>query len=132
MLDKDLAEIYGYEVKNLNRQVKNNAARNKIQTMPGGGTATVKIELPANWNELMKAAGYKPLAEFHLTSDLKPSQPRESGQDRGTQNRQQYRRQQGGDRQNGSYNRQNRGGQNGMATYSTGRRPSGRGMSRNR
>ena len=27
MLDKDLAEIYGYEVKNLNRQVKNNIER---------------------------------------------------------------------------------------------------------
>ncbi|WP_242875403.1 ORF6N domain-containing protein [Butyrivibrio sp. INlla14] len=27
MLDSDLAEIYGYEVKNLNRQVKNNAER---------------------------------------------------------------------------------------------------------
>ena len=81
--------------------ITGDAARNKIQTMPGGGTATVKIELPANWDELMKAAGYKPLAEFHLTSDLKPSKPRESGQDRGTLNRQQYRRQQNGDRQNG-------------------------------
>ena len=95
--------------------ITGDAARNKIQTMPGGGTATVKIELPANWDELMKAAGYKPLAEFRLTSDLKPSKPRESGQDRGTLNRQQYRRQQNGDRRNGSYNQQNRGGQNGQS-----------------
>ena len=27
MLDKDLAELYGYEVKNLNRQVKRNIRR---------------------------------------------------------------------------------------------------------
>ena len=27
MLDNDLAELYGYEVKNLNRQVKRNARR---------------------------------------------------------------------------------------------------------
>ena len=104
--------------------ITGDAARNKIQTMPGGGTATVKIELPANWDELMKAAGYKPLAEFRLTSDLKPSPPRESRYDRAALNREQYRRQQGGgDRQNGqsrsrqqyrrrqnsSYDRQGRG-----------------------
>ena len=29
------------------------AARNKVQTMPGGGYATIKIELPANWDSLM-------------------------------------------------------------------------------
>ena len=75
--------------------ITGDAARNKIQTMPGGGTATVKIELPANWDSLMKAAGYKPLAEFRLTSDLKPSKPRESRYDRGALNRQRYRRQQG-------------------------------------
>ena len=94
--------------------ITGDAARNKIQTMPGGGTATAKIELPANWDELMKAAGYKPLAEFRLTSDLKPSPPRESRYDRAALNREQYRRQQNGDRQNGSYNRQNRSGQNGQ------------------
>ena len=93
--------------------ITGDAARNKIQTMPGGGTATVKIELPANWDELMKAAGYKPLAEFRLTSDLKPSPPRESRHDRAVLNREQYRRQQGGgDRQNSSYDHRNRGSQN--------------------
>ena len=41
-------------------------ARNKVQTMPGGGYATIKIELPANWDALMKEAGYRPLKEFCL------------------------------------------------------------------
>ena len=41
-------------------------ARNKIQTMPGGGTGSIKIELPRNWDELMKKAGYKPLKSFYL------------------------------------------------------------------
>ncbi len=46
--------------------VTGDAARNKIQTMPGGGYSTVKIELPKNWDQLMKAAGYQPLKEFCL------------------------------------------------------------------
>ena len=90
--------------------ITGDAARNKVQTMPGGGNATVKIELPRNWDELMAAAGYKPLAEFRLTSDLKPSKPRESRQDRGAQNREQYRRRQNGG-QGGSYGGRGRGGQ---------------------
>ena len=44
--------------------------------------------------------GYKPLTEFRLTSDLKPSKPRESRHDRGTRNREQYRRRQNGGRGN--------------------------------
>ena len=55
----------------------------------------------------MASAGYRPLAEFRLTSDLKPSKPRESGQDRGTLNRQQYRRRQGGDDRRQYRRRQN-------------------------
>ena len=39
-------------------------ARNKVQTMPGGGYATVKIELPKQWNQLMDELGYRPLEEF--------------------------------------------------------------------
>ena len=39
-------------------------ARNKVQTMPGGGYASVKIELPDNWNELMQKLGYQPLNRF--------------------------------------------------------------------
>lgn len=46
--------------------VTGDAARNKIQTMPGGGYSTVEIELPKNWDQLMKAAGYAPLKEFCL------------------------------------------------------------------
>lgn len=46
--------------------ITGDAARNKVQTMPGGGYATVKIELPANWNELTTALGYRPLEEFYL------------------------------------------------------------------
>ncbi|MCQ2115826.1 MAG: hypothetical protein MJZ07_06450 [Bacteroidales bacterium] len=39
-------------------------ARNKVQTMPGGGYASVKIELPDNWDELMQKLGYQPLNRF--------------------------------------------------------------------
>ena len=46
--------------------ITGDAARNKVQTMPGGGYATVKIELPSNWNELTTALGYRPLEEFYL------------------------------------------------------------------
>ncbi len=40
------------------------AARNKVQVMPGGGYSTVKINLPANWDELMTAKGYRPLSTY--------------------------------------------------------------------
>ena len=42
------------------------AARNKVQIMPGGGYSTVKIELPENWDALMAAKGYCPLKEFYI------------------------------------------------------------------
>ena len=41
-------------------------ARNKVQTMPGGGYSTVEIELPKDWDSLMEKAGYRPLKEFHI------------------------------------------------------------------
>ncbi len=41
-------------------------ARNKVQTMPGGGYASVKIELPENWDELVGALGYAPLKNYYL------------------------------------------------------------------
>lgn len=44
--------------------VTGDAARNKLQTMPGGGSSTVKIELPKNWNVLMAELGYRQLSEF--------------------------------------------------------------------
>ena len=46
--------------------ITGDAARNKVQTMPGGGYATVKIELPKNWDSLMEELGYTPLKEFFL------------------------------------------------------------------
>ncbi len=39
-------------------------SRNKLQTMPGGGYSTVKIELPQNWDTLMKDLGYSPICHF--------------------------------------------------------------------
>jgi len=44
--------------------ITGDAARNKVQTMPGGGYATVRIELPTQWNILMAELGYRPLEEF--------------------------------------------------------------------
>ncbi len=41
-------------------------ARNKVQVMPGGGYSTVKINLPADWDALMQAAGYAPLSQFYI------------------------------------------------------------------
>lgn len=41
--------------------------RNKVQTLAGGrGVAIKEIKLPANWDELMEKAGYRPLREFFL------------------------------------------------------------------
>ena len=47
--------------------------RNKTMCVPGGGFASVKIELPKNWDKLMEAAGYQPLKNFYLESNLTPS-----------------------------------------------------------
>ncbi len=46
--------------------VTGDADRNKVQTMPGGNSATIEIKLPANWDELMVKLGYRPLKEFFL------------------------------------------------------------------
>jgi len=46
--------------------ITGDAARNKVQTMPGGGYATIKIDLPRNWDSLMANLGYAPLSEFIL------------------------------------------------------------------
>ena len=46
--------------------ITGDAARNKVQTMPGGGYATVKIELPRNWDKLMAELGHQPLKEFFV------------------------------------------------------------------
>ena len=46
--------------------ITGDAARNKVQTMPGGGYATVQIELPRNWDKLMAELGYQPLKKFYV------------------------------------------------------------------
>ena len=40
--------------------------RNKTMCLPGGGYATVKIELPRDWDALMAKKGYKPLKSHYL------------------------------------------------------------------
>lgn len=40
--------------------------RNKMQVMPGGASVTIGIELPANWDTLMKEMGYLHLSNFFL------------------------------------------------------------------
>ena len=56
--------------------VTGDPARNKEMCLPGGGSATVKIELPKNWNALVAKRGYEPIEKFYLTSDMKPDVPK--------------------------------------------------------
>lgn len=53
--------------------ITGDANRNKTMCVPGGGSVSVKIELPKNWDKLMEAAGYQPLSSFFLDSGLTPS-----------------------------------------------------------
>ena len=53
--------------------ITGDAARNKTMCVPGGGFASIKIELPKNWDKLMEEAGYQPLKTFYLKSDLTPA-----------------------------------------------------------
>ena len=46
--------------------ITGDSARNKVQTMPGGGYVTIQIQLPRNWDSLMSELGYKPLKEYKL------------------------------------------------------------------
>jgi hypothetical protein len=62
--------------------VTGDPSRNKSLCVPGGGFATVKIVLPKAWDSLMAARGYKPLADFRLTTDLKPDTPQAAHQNR--------------------------------------------------
>ncbi len=52
--------------------VTGDSSRNKELCLPGGGFATVKIQLPKAWDALMAERGYEPLAKFRLASDLTP------------------------------------------------------------
>ena len=46
--------------------ITGDSARNKVQTMPGGGYVTIQIQLPRYWDTLMLELGYKPLKEYKL------------------------------------------------------------------
>ena len=46
--------------------ITGDSSRNKLQTMPGGGYSTIKIELPRNWDTLMNELGYQPLYKYRL------------------------------------------------------------------
>jgi hypothetical protein len=48
--------------------VTGDASRNKVQTMPGGGFSTARIDLPAAWDSIMAAKGYPALKDLHLSS----------------------------------------------------------------
>ena len=56
--------------------VTGDASRNKEMCLPGGGSTTVKIELPRNWDELMLKRGYRPLTDFCIKSDVQPDVPK--------------------------------------------------------
>ena len=55
--------------------VTGDANRNKVLTVPGGGMATVKIELPDNWDALLGQLGYKPLADYYIRTNKKTVVP---------------------------------------------------------
>ena len=46
--------------------VTGDPSRNKELCVPGGGFATIKIQLPKAWDVLMAERGYEPLAKFRL------------------------------------------------------------------
>lgn len=52
--------------------VTGDANRNKIMTVPGGQSATIKIELPENWNELTTKLGYRPIEDFYIKTPVPP------------------------------------------------------------
>ncbi len=46
--------------------VTGDSNRNKVLTVPTGGITTIKIDLPSNWNDLMKELGHNPLEKYYL------------------------------------------------------------------
>lgn len=46
--------------------ITGDSSRNKVQTVPGGGYATVKIDLPHDWDSLIRALNYPPITDFYL------------------------------------------------------------------
>lgn len=59
--------------------VTGDASRNKIQTMPGagpgGGSATIRIDLPPDWDALVAPLGYAPLRDFTLQPSARSPVP---------------------------------------------------------
>ena len=55
--------------------VTGDPSRNKALCVPGGGFATIRIELPKAWDALMAERGYPPLSECRLKTDLAPDAP---------------------------------------------------------
>ena len=53
--------------------VTGDANRNKVLTVPGGGAATVKIELPSNWDALTAELGYKPIKDYYVKTNKIPA-----------------------------------------------------------
>ena len=49
--------------------ITGDSSRNKVMTLPGGGAATVKIELPQNWDTMVQEIGYQPLNKFYLSDE---------------------------------------------------------------
>ena len=49
--------------------VTGDPSRNKELCIPGGGFATIKIQLPKAWDGLMAERGYEPLTKFLLSPD---------------------------------------------------------------
>ena len=52
------------------------SSRNKFMVLPGGGTVTMEIRLPENWDALVAPMGYEPLRRFALAEP--PATPAES------------------------------------------------------
>lgn len=48
--------------------ITGDAARNKTMCLPGGGFATIRIDLPDNWDSLVAPLGYAPLKSFYLST----------------------------------------------------------------
>ena len=46
--------------------VTGDPSRNKELCIPGGGFATIRLQLPKAWDVLMAKRGYEPLAKFRL------------------------------------------------------------------
>ena len=111
--------------------ITGDANRNKTMCVPGGGFATIKIELPTNWDKLTEKLGYAPLSSFYLKSNLKPDPAPERKFTPGMRPQGQGMRPQGqqGERRPGQYNPgmrpQGPQGERRPGQYNPGMRPQG-------